>query len=694
VRLKRIWWAVGREVTTLRTTAREVEGHRRITARARHQLGVVAGPRRLDEIEARLSRLEAGPVEHQVAINEAVDAAILRMSIQLGENAAAFRTIESATSVRLNAIDRSNRHAWITQRINTITEWVRQANLDTTAKISVVMATRNRADMVRRAVDSVRNQIYPHWELIVVDDGSTDATPAVLEQLRSEDARIVVVTSDHGGVGNARNAGLVAATADIVCYLDDDNRMEPLWLKAVAWAFDRQPNLDVLYGARIVDVDDVEDGGPDGMPYIHFVPFDRRRLEEANFIDLGVVAHRRLLEEARFDETLEALGDWDLVLRLTEASPPLALPVVASTYLVSAPGRISRSGKVTDAVSTVHTKMRRLCPIRVLGYNSLYPLLPETYIGEEMKALTDHGATLAWYTDQWSPSPVTVHEPLFTDIDTAVNSFAPDVLVLFWATFAAERLEEMSRIGLPFALRVHSFDFDLDLIERVRQHPLCVGVWAYPQHASRIEGAHELAPLIASLADFPEPARERPVVLSASACLPKKDWPTLVSAFADLAEKGADCRIVVAVTHAHEDEPARVKELITASGAPIKLSIDVPHDQVVDLLARTAAVVYTKTSGGPFGMPRSIIEGQLARTCVVLPRRPEAPLVAGPDCRTYVTSGDIVRHVTEILAGGPQIEAERLANRRFAFSHFADPQHGAVFAAQLTRAVNRWKLAR
>jgi glycosyltransferase involved in cell wall biosynthesis len=196
---------------------------------------------------------------------------------------------------------------------------------------------------------------------------------------------------------------------------------------------------------------------------------------------------------------------------------------------------------------------------------------------------------------------------------------------------------------------------------------------------------------VTSGAEFPEPAAERPIVLSACAGVPKKDWPVLVTAFAELARKDVDCRIVVGVTDRFEAEPSRVRQLIQESRAPVKLSVDVPHDQVIALLARTAAVVYTLEPGGSFGMPRSIVEGMYAGTSVILPARPEAPLVAGPNCRTYVHPEDIVRHATEILGGGPDLEAERQFNRRFAQAQFADPALATSFAAQLTEAVSQWR---
>ena len=135
-----------------------------------------------------------------------------------------------------------------------------------------------------------------------------------------------------------------------------------------------------------------------------------------------------------------------------------------------------------------------------------------------------------------------------------------------------------------------------------------------------------------------------------------------------------------------------VRRLIEASGAPITLSLNVPHGEVVGLLGRTAAVVYTKVPEGPMGMPRSIVEGMYAGTSVIMVDRPEAALTAGPGCRTYETSEDIVRHVTEVLAGGPDIDAERAANRRRAECEFAGQEHAAAFSASLSKALAQWRV--
>lgn len=694
MRLRQMISLAKQEIRAVRD-ASKVSGVRdALITRARHDLDLdEIDANRIGSLESRLAALEAASPDIGAVVAELRENRVQLQGaeVQLRATVESMSHVEATMQVKLAQIDRRDELTALAARIGPVTTWVRNAQLSTTSRITVLMATYNRCELLRRAVDSVRAQQYSNWELVIVDDGSSDETPALLTRFASEDDRIVVISQPHRGPGAARNAGLSAATGEIVCYLDDDNVMQPLWLKAVAWAFERQPGLELLYGARVMDVDGSGEPSQDPLPFLQFEPFERRRLEVGNFIDLGALAHLRNIPEAYFDSSLEALGDWEMLLRLTVDRSPLPLPVVALLYTTAAPNRISQSRTYAAAESAVRLRMLRDRPLRVLAYNSLFPLVPETYIAEEMKALTDNGAVLAWCTDRWSPSPVRVVESTYTDLDVAVQEFEPDVLILYWASFAVERLDVLSRVGKPFALRVHSFDFVPEDIDRVRTHPLCVGTWAYPHHARRIEGAHDLVPLLTTGARFPDPALDRPIVLSASAGLPKKDWPTLIASFAELARKDIDCRIVVGITDQHEDEPARIRQLIQDAGASIMLSVDVPHDQVIDLLARTAVVVYTHEPGGPFGMPRSIIEGMYAGTSVVLPDRPEAPLVAGPNCRTYTRAEDIVRHAMEILSGGPEIETERQFNHNFAEGHFANPALATSFTSQLMKALAQWR---
>ena len=221
-------------------------------------------------------------------------------------------------------------------------QWIRVADVPEDLEISVVLPTRNRSALLRRAIASVLGQSYGRWQLVVVDDGSEDESAAVLESY--DDDRVVPLRGAGRGASAARNVALERATGEVVAYLDDDNVMHPEWLRAVAWAFAvRRPETTVLYGARIVEERGVVDGEGDrelSAP-LQLEPFDRDRLRRGNYIDLGSIAHRRGLSGATFDEDLAVLHDWDLILRLTASEAPVVLPAVALLYGTGAPERLT-----------------------------------------------------------------------------------------------------------------------------------------------------------------------------------------------------------------------------------------------------------------------------------------------------------------------------------------------------------------
>ncbi|MCQ2436800.1 MAG: glycosyltransferase [Clostridia bacterium] len=104
------------------------------------------------------------------------------------------------------------------------------------AKISVIIPVYNMEDSIAAAVGSVCSQTYKDLEVIVVNDGSTDKTAAVLESLAADDDRIRIIHQQNGGVSNARNTGLAAATGEYISWLDGDDRMLPTAMETLMTA--------------------------------------------------------------------------------------------------------------------------------------------------------------------------------------------------------------------------------------------------------------------------------------------------------------------------------------------------------------------------------------------------------------------------------------------------------------------------
>ena len=124
--------------------------------------------------------------------------------------------------------------------------------------ISVVLCTYNRADVVGRTLDAVLDQEGPTFEVVVVDDGSTDATPELLAEIGAEDPRLRVVRQVNSGLSVARNSGLAAAQGTWVVFLDDDDVPDRGWLAALARPMD-DPGVGITCcGARAVDPDGSE----------------------------------------------------------------------------------------------------------------------------------------------------------------------------------------------------------------------------------------------------------------------------------------------------------------------------------------------------------------------------------------------------------------------------------------------------
>ncbi|NLT07359.1 MAG: glycosyltransferase family 2 protein [Solirubrobacterales bacterium] len=258
-----------------------------------------------------------------------------------GDRGAEARAVaDEASEIAKFAVDTA-REALLAARVAAFTTWLELRPPAFGPTVSVVLATRDRPACLPRAVASVLEQRYGHWQLIVVDDGDTDAASRALGGIA--DDRVTVVAGPRDGLSAARNAGLDAATGDLVCYLDDDNVMHPAWLQAVAHVFAARDDVDVLYGVTLAEhrlPDDLSDAG--WWPAFWQLPWSRETLLEENLTDAGALAHRRGLAEARF-EPLESGEDWDLLIRLTAESPALAVPAVSHAYAMESEARMSRA---------------------------------------------------------------------------------------------------------------------------------------------------------------------------------------------------------------------------------------------------------------------------------------------------------------------------------------------------------------
>ncbi len=115
-------------------------------------------------------------------------------------------------------------------------------------RVSIIVPTYNRAKLLGRAIDSVVRQTFTDWELVIVDDGSTDHTPAVVDSYRSRlSRRLVYLTRQRGGSSAARNTGIEHARGEFVAFLDSDDEYLPCKLARQLELFELEESLGFVY---------------------------------------------------------------------------------------------------------------------------------------------------------------------------------------------------------------------------------------------------------------------------------------------------------------------------------------------------------------------------------------------------------------------------------------------------------------
>ncbi len=112
--------------------------------------------------------------------------------------------------------------------------------------LSVIMAAYNSEDYLEAAIESVLAQSFSNFEFIIVDDGSTDSTPDILQHYAAQDDRIVVIPQTNQGRPAAANAGLAVSRADVIARIDADDRMLPQRLEKQLAFLEQHPEVTVV----------------------------------------------------------------------------------------------------------------------------------------------------------------------------------------------------------------------------------------------------------------------------------------------------------------------------------------------------------------------------------------------------------------------------------------------------------------
>lgn len=188
-------------------------------------------------------------------------------------------------------------------------------------KVSVIIPTYNRADTIKRSIDSVLNQTYSNLELIVVDDGSTDDTEQIIRGYKDSRMHYVRTEGRHGA-NHARNVGIENACGDYIAFQDSDDEWHPDKLEKQMKILLEQKQVDVVFSRYLHHF---IDGRQVLVPNKNYtMNLLKERLEEilagANVIGTPTLIMRKrcFQEEGTFDEAISRFQDWEIMIRFVQ----------------------------------------------------------------------------------------------------------------------------------------------------------------------------------------------------------------------------------------------------------------------------------------------------------------------------------------------------------------------------------------
>lgn len=229
------------------------------------------------------------------------------------------------------------------------------------ASVSVIVPAYNAEKTILETIQSIQAQTFSDFELIVINDGSSDRTVELLSTIN--DPRLKVFSYENGGLPVARNRGIQGATGEFITFIDADDLWKPQKLEAQLKALHEYPEAGVAYSWTAF-IDENSNFLYAWEP-LHWQGNVYPQLLIRNFISSGsnILVRRQIIQAAgEFDPHLRSVEDWDYYLRLAALAPFAVVPEYHILYRRSTQSMTSKIDVMEQANLTVIERAFKAAP--------------------------------------------------------------------------------------------------------------------------------------------------------------------------------------------------------------------------------------------------------------------------------------------------------------------------------------------
>ncbi|VXD23286.1 glycosyltransferase [Planktothrix paucivesiculata] len=274
--------------------------------------------------------------------------------------------------------------------------------------ISVIIPVYNGEKTIKETILSVLNQTFKDWELIIINDGSTDSTMEIIAQIQN--SRIRVFNCENAGLAKSRNRGIDHAQGEFISFLDSDDLWTTDKLETQFQALKKHPEAAVAYSWT----DYIDQSNQFLHSGRHITKHGNvySELLVCNFLENGsnaLIRKQVFAHVGQFDTSLTAGEDWDMWFRLAAVYPFVGVPAVQVLYRVSA---TSMSAKIKNqekeclkVLKNAFQKVPELSPsLKKKSLANLYKyLMCKSIEGEPNQAKGRHTLGLLWNYIRYEP---------------------------------------------------------------------------------------------------------------------------------------------------------------------------------------------------------------------------------------------------------------------------------------------------